>query len=758
MTFGVPAPSALAGKSLGEAALIWAGLGWSVFPIVPRGKTPYATGEFCGRSDDHSCGFHCATTDQDQLARWWTDHQNSNIGLSAPDAFIVDEDRIGALTGGDVHLPKCPWAITGREEGGRHFFMRAPKGWEGLGGDEVKVTYRVPGVEVKGFDKGYVVAAPSVHASGARYELKAGGHVPEAPAAVIAALVNVERSAILVGAAQPFVTIGPGYQLPEDPGIGGRYDAIRDYAAHLYNRGLSIEEMWPLVQAVILPIFKIAPLSLADARERFERSTKDMPKNLGAPRSVAGVTAPAPPPLSLLDTPLTEFDSRPVEWLWPSWLPKGVVTLMDGNPGVSKSTLVADLIARMTTGRDWPDGTPGTGTPLRAMWITTEDDPGRVLRPRIEAAGGDSSLVRFVTSEVVFPQAASAFLELLVERANEPLGLAFVILDPLFSHIDAKVKSIADADMRQGVMNPLNRAAEAADLSILVVRHFNKDTAASALNRGAGSLGGIVGAARSVWSATVDTEDESGETKAIGVSKLNYARTPPALRYTVVDRVPPGWVTGSVSGIEWLGAAPVSITTMMAETSGVGDAVAALGEILAKGPVGASEVKNLMRSRGFGRDAMNSAASRLRVIKRKPGFGSGWEWALPEEAEHTEGTEGAGENSAAEPSKERASEPSAPSAPSTKDTGLSRATIDTSSVSFEEAEEAEGVPSGGPPARVTPARVREAEAPVLRIVGADDAAPELVCHFYADHRSAHRLVDEQWVCDICSPAATGTAS
>ena len=251
-----------------------------------------------------------------------------------------------------------------------------------------------------------------------------------------------------------------------------------------------------------------------------------------------------------------------MRWLWDAWLPRGVVTLMDGNPGVSKSTLVADLVARITTGRGWPDGTAGDGRPGRAMWITTEDDPGRVLRPRIEAAGGDASLVRFVKGEVVFPSGA-AFTELVVRRAPEPEGLALVILDPLFSHIDATVRTIADAEMRKGVMNPLTAAAEAAGVAILVVRHFSKDTTASAINRGAGSLGGIVGAARALWTVVADPEDESGETKVVGVSKLNYARAHKALRYRVVDRVPPGWVAGSVSGIEWLGEAATSIETML---------------------------------------------------------------------------------------------------------------------------------------------------------------------------------------------------
>ena len=171
--------------------------------------------------------------------------------------------------------------------------------------------------------------------------------------------------------------------------------------------------------------------------------------------------------------------------------------------------------------------------------------------------------MRFVKGEVVFPSGKAAFADLVVRRASEPAGLALVILDPLFSHIDATVRTIADAEMRKGVMNPLTAAAEAAGVAILVVRHFSKDATASAVNRGAGSLGGIVGAARALWTVVADPEDESGETKVVGVSKLNYARAHKALRYHVVDRVPPGWVAGSVSGIEWLGEATTSIETML---------------------------------------------------------------------------------------------------------------------------------------------------------------------------------------------------
>lgn len=466
------------------------------------------------------------------------------------------------------------------------------------------------------------------------------------------------------------------------------------------------------------------------------------------PATSARPAAPAQASPPLEDAPLTEFASEPVRWLWDAWLPRGVVTLMDGNPGVSKSTLVADLVARITTGRAWPDGQPAVAPAQRCMWITTEDDPGRVLRPRIEAAGGDASLVRFVKGEVVFPSGKAAFADLVVRRASEPEGLALVILDPLFSHIDATVRTIADAEMRKGVMNPLTAAAEAAGVAILVVRHFSKDTTASAVNRGAGSLGGIVGAARALWTVVADPEDESGETKVVGVSKLNYARAHKALRYHVVDRVPPGWVAGSVSGIEWLGEATTSIETMLNAGPRSGEAARALEEILAAGPVAASVAENRMRARGFGVAATRGAKARLGVVARKTSMTGGWVWGLPDAhaADAFEDAEG-------DPGNALEGAEGDPPSSSTPSTALARphtreepspSAPSTSSTSWKapKASKALALPAGAP-ARVEPAR--------LTVVRGDDR--HIDCVDFRAHPNAHvysGLLGRQ-SCAICHP-------
>ena len=45
---------------------------------------------------------------------------------------------------------------------------------------------------------------------------------------------------------------------------------------------------------------------------------------------------------------------RPVKWLWPFFIPKGKITLLQGDPGDGKSTFMLTLAAYMTRGDPLP--------------------------------------------------------------------------------------------------------------------------------------------------------------------------------------------------------------------------------------------------------------------------------------------------------------------------------------------------------------------------------------------------------------------
>jgi putative DNA primase/helicase len=80
-----------------------------------------------------------------------------------------------------------------------------------------------------------------------------------------------------------------------------------------------------------------------------------------------------------------------VTWLWQGRIPLGALTLMDGDPGLGKSLITLDLVARVTTGQPMPDESPGLLG--GAVLLSAEDDLAATIRPRLAAAGADMSRV-----------------------------------------------------------------------------------------------------------------------------------------------------------------------------------------------------------------------------------------------------------------------------------------------------------------------------------------------------------------------------
>ena len=145
-----------------------------VFPVY----WPVEGGCSCGKRDCHSPGKHPltprgfkdASTDEAQVIEWWTTHPFANIGIPTGEAsefLVVDCDprHGGPAERGELiqqfgPIPDTAEVITGG--GGRHFYFR-------YGGGAVPKNL-AEGIDLKG-DGGYVVAPPSMHASGKRYEV-----------------------------------------------------------------------------------------------------------------------------------------------------------------------------------------------------------------------------------------------------------------------------------------------------------------------------------------------------------------------------------------------------------------------------------------------------------------------------------------------------------------------------------------------------------------------------------------------------------
>lgn len=125
-------------------ALAYAARGWRVHPLKPRDKTPITKN-----------GCKDATTDAEQIRRWWKANPAANIGLATGyDFFVLDIDPDGMAWYEANDLPATHEAVTGR--GGRHLLYRIPPGAV-IKNSAGKIA---PGVDVRGIG-GYIVAAPS---------------------------------------------------------------------------------------------------------------------------------------------------------------------------------------------------------------------------------------------------------------------------------------------------------------------------------------------------------------------------------------------------------------------------------------------------------------------------------------------------------------------------------------------------------------------------------------------------------------------
>ena len=92
-------------------------------------------------------------------------------------------------------------------------------------------------------------------------------------------------------------------------------------------------------------------------------------------------------------------DVEPVNtrWLIKGYFPMGAVSVVAGPGGVGKGVFMADVVAAVTTGRPtmlFPDAAVAQGN---VLVLTSEDDPGMSLAPRMIAAEADMRRVFYAT-------------------------------------------------------------------------------------------------------------------------------------------------------------------------------------------------------------------------------------------------------------------------------------------------------------------------------------------------------------------------
>lgn len=327
---------------------------------------------------------------------------------------------------------------------------------------------------------------------------------------------------------------------------------------------------------------------------------------------------------------LSDVEPETVRWLWPDRVPLGKLTMLDGDPGLGKSTLLLDLAARLSVGASMPDGSvPEVEGPVGTVLLTAEDGLADTVRPRLDAAGGDPERVVAVNhvptqdGEPRLPHIGDADQ---LYRALESVGARLVVVDPLMAYLPSDVNSHRDQDVRRALA-PLADLADETGVSVVAVRHLNKSGGSNPKYRGGGSIG-LIGAARS--GLLVAEDPDAPERRVLAPTKSNLAQDAPSLTYKLVEAS-----NGSVA-VSWEGesehpAEALLETKSADERTAQDEAVDFLRERLRNGPVPVSELKSDAQKLGVSWRTFRRAKSQLGVEHfREGGLGAAgrWSWQL----------------------------------------------------------------------------------------------------------------------------------
>ncbi|PIR48109.1 hypothetical protein COU80_06065 [Candidatus Peregrinibacteria bacterium CG10_big_fil_rev_8_21_14_0_10_55_24] len=363
------------------------------------------------------------------------------------------------------------------------------------------------------------------------------------------------------------------------------------------------------------------PLSEKELRTTFESiATKELSRRNGTSKKGASEIQYSPVLVHLEDVQAEE-----VSWLWEQRIPRGKLTIIEGDPGVGKSWVSFALIAAITAGKALP-GQDFAEMPGDALLLVAEDGLGDTVRPRLEKMGADISRVH-VLEAVKSEDGKEHSLCLAdhltaLESALGAGGYALILIDPLNAFLGGKIDTNRDASLRT-VLTPLKRLAEKYDVAVICIRHLTKSARDKAIYRGQGSIA-YTAAARVVLLVGVHPTDEA--LRVIVCSKNNLTAFPSALAYAVVD-----------GQFNWKGDVNVSADQLLEpsaneeEKSALEEAEEYLKEELRDGPKRARELYADAKDAGISERTLKRAKANLNIERTKDGFGKDgfWSWQLP---------------------------------------------------------------------------------------------------------------------------------
>ena len=326
------------------------------------------------------------------------------------------------------------------------------------------------------------------------------------------------------------------------------------------------------------------------------------------------------PNLKLINMEQVEIEK--IDWLLYPFIPFGKVTIVQGDPGEGKTTMVLQIIAKLTkgeavlpSGSDEPalEGKTMALEPVNVIYQTAEDGLGDTIKPRLLSAGADCSRVMVIDDD----DQALTMMDARLEEAIIKTNARLVVLDPIQGFLGTAVDMHRANEIRP-LMKRVAVLAEKYHCAIILIGHMNKNSNGKSSYRGLRSID-FQAAARSVL--IVGRIKDEPEIRVVCHVKSSLAPEGKSIAFRL----------DKDTGFEWIGEYDISADDLLSGDNRGQKIHAAkefLKEILASGSVAQTKVAEEAESRRIKKKTLWNAKKELEIDSVK--IGNQWFWMLPE--------------------------------------------------------------------------------------------------------------------------------
>ena len=310
---------------------------------------------------------------------------------------------------------------------------------------------------------------------------------------------------------------------------------------------------------------------------------------------------------------MSEIETEEVQWLWYPYIPLGKVTIVQGDPGEGKTTLILAVIAALTKGEALPESDTQL-EPMNVIYQTAEDGLADTIKPRLVSIGADCSRVKVIDESKRELTLRDERLELAIRET----GAKLIVIDPIQAYLGNDVDMHRANEVRP-VLKRVAAMAERTGCAVILIGHMNKAQGLKSSYRGLGSID-FRAAARSV----------------LLVGRL---KDTPTVRVMIQDKnslAPEGssiaFELNPENGFRWKGRCDFTADDVLSSIAkGQTKTVQMEQELkeMLSDSVAAEEILKRAESIGVSERTLKIAKKNLGVISEK--HGGQWFWRLPEQ-------------------------------------------------------------------------------------------------------------------------------